>query len=74
MENQKSRVCNMCGRTILQENGIFREDYIAVKKSWGYFSKKDGITSSFVLCETCCDALTRRFKVPVSVTETTELV
>lgn len=50
------------------------EDFITVKKSWGYFSKKDGTVQEFDLCEACCDALTRRFQIPAAETEQKEML
>lgn len=67
-------VCNKCGRKILVENQIAREDYLQVNKSWGYFSKKDGKTYRFILCEKCCDELVEKFVVPVKIKDTTELL
>lgn len=67
-------ICNKCGRKLLIENQIAREDYLQVNKPWGYFSKKDGKTYQFVLCENCCDKLIEEFKVPVNIKDTTELL
>lgn len=36
-------ICNKCGKKLVEENEILKEDYIRIKKEWGYFSKKDGI-------------------------------
>lgn len=74
MDKRKQIVCNKCGREIAYEKGIATEDYLAVKKSWGYFSRKDGMTNSFILCEDCSDNLMRSFKIPVSEADTTELL
>lgn len=32
--------CNQCGRVIVKQNGILREDVCCIQKKWGYFSKK----------------------------------
>lgn len=66
--------CNKCGKQILIENGLAREDYMIVTKSWGYFSDKDGRRDSFCLCESCYDEVTAAFVLPVSQEELTELV
>ena len=34
--------CNSCGKKIETTDNIKREDYLSIKKEWGYFSKKDG--------------------------------
>ena len=67
-------ICNKCGRELTVENQIPREDYIMVRKQWGYFSEKDGKTYSFVLCEECSDRLVQSFIIPVDVQDTTELL
>lgn len=74
MDRNEKLMCNMCGKKLLRDNDIPLEDYVVVRKAWGYFSKKDGVTQKFVLCEACCDMLTKRFKIPADVTETTELL
>ncbi|MBO5509587.1 MAG: hypothetical protein J5962_03900 [Lachnospiraceae bacterium] len=67
-------VCNLCGKNIHVENGIPREDFLEVNKSWGYFSKKDGKTWKFVVCEECMDSFVKSFAVPYNEVDTTELV
>ena len=37
--------------------------------SWGYFSKKDGETHSFDLCEECYDKWIGGFQIPVGIQE-----
>ncbi|MDO5154578.1 MAG: hypothetical protein Q4D51_01305 [Eubacteriales bacterium] len=70
----ESMNCNRCGKMLNEKNGIVLEDYICVHKNWGYFSKKDGVTYEFVLCECCMDEITEGFKIPVEHHETTELI
>lgn len=50
-------ICNKCGKKLVEENEILKEDYIHIKKEWGYFSKKDGIVWELNLCEQCADLL-----------------
>jgi ribosomal-protein-alanine N-acetyltransferase len=64
--------CNSCGR-ILEDDGNIREDALFVKKSWGYFSRKDLEIHEFILCEDCYDCITAGFQIPVSVSEKTEV-
>lgn len=66
--------CNKCGKTIKMRNAIPLEDFIQVTKSWGYFSKKDGRTQEFVLCEDCVEWLEREFIRPSYVYETVEMI
>ncbi len=70
MEQRKERICNGCGRPVIfpQEEGL------AVTKTWGYFSRKDGERHSFFLCEDCYDKLAAGFAVPVEIREETELL
>lgn len=74
-KNQKTIVCNVCGQ-ILQENGqqIAEKDWLTVKKSWGYFSEKDGKNHAFCVCENCYDKWVADFLVPVEVSDETELL
>lgn len=58
-------ICNKCGREICTEEGKPREDFLSVKKEWGYFSQKDGQTDSFDLCEECYDSFVATFMIPV---------
>ena len=67
-------VCNMCGKNIPVENNIPREDFIEINKAWGYFSRKDGKTWKFVVCEECADRLAGQMKIPHEVCDTIELV
>lgn len=67
-------VCNKCGRTLKVKNGIAHEDFIRVCKSWGYFSKRDGRTQEFILCEACVEKLEREFVIPSKEYETTEMI
>ncbi len=65
-------VCNCCGREIHAESPQ-SEEYLAVEKQWGYFSKgKDGLRQRFCLCEDCYDRMTAGFLHPVLEEETTE--
>ena len=66
--------CNRCGKALKVEKGFFREGALEVEKNWGYFSRKDGQTHKFDLCEDCYDELLRGFLVPPAVEERTELI
>ncbi|MDO5410832.1 MAG: hypothetical protein Q4F21_10315 [Lachnospiraceae bacterium] len=66
--------CNYCGKIILQEQGVLKEDFASFRKEWGYFSDKDGITHTFDLCEACYDQITGAFQIPIHTEETKELL
>ena len=66
-------VCNRCGREIPVREGIPREDFLSVDKTWGYFSSKDGVRVRFVLCEDCVAAVTAEFRIPPAQVRETEL-
>lgn len=66
--------CNKCGKVIEVRNEIPQEDFLRVCKSWGYFSKKDGVTQEFILCESCVEQMVKDFVFPVSVRETVEML
>jgi len=70
----KKIICNSCGKEIKMENGIVQEDYLSIRKEWGYFSRKDGEIHQLILCENCYDNITEMFQRPVLATEITEYV
>lgn len=67
-------ICNCCGREILVENGIEKEDYLAVKKAWGYFSDRDEELHELDLCESCYERWIQTFIVPVEKRKNRELL
>ena len=72
--DKMDKVCNKCGKVLKKINDIYREDYLEVRKDWGFFSTKDGKTYRFTICEECCENMVKSFMVPVGVSDTTELV
>jgi hypothetical protein len=64
--------CNCCGKEIKKEQGIQKEDVLAVFKEWGYFSGKDMERHRFIVCEACYDNWVSGFKIPPEVEEQTE--
>ena len=73
MQKTKELFCNQCGKKLMMEQDILKEDAFEARKQWGYFSKKDAVLHSFVLCENCYDEMTAKFVIPVRITEVTEL-
>lgn len=71
---EKRIICNCCGKEIYAGQGIMTQDYLSIRKEWGYFSNKDGKIQEFNLCEECYDDIISRFQIPVTVTEVTELM
>ena len=67
-------VCNRCGRTLKVEDGYLKEGCFHGQAAFGYFSRKDGITQKFDLCENCYDDLISSFAVDVTVEDETELL
>jgi hypothetical protein len=61
--------CNGCGKKIKTEQDIVLEGVLQVETTWGYFSRKDGETHSFTLCEECYDQIIKKFAVPAAVEE-----
>ena len=47
--------CNMCGRKIIFGEKHDKEDYLLIRKEWGYFSRKDGNRYTIRMCEECFD-------------------
>ena len=70
----KKIICDRCGHYIDVTNEIAKEDYFSANKNWGYFSKKDGMSHSFELCEKCYDIITNVFCIPIEETQMTELI
>lgn len=66
--------CNICGKELRQEFGIIKEDYLFIRKNWGYFSEKDGQTHEFCLCENCYDKWIQSFKISVEAKDTIEMI
>lgn len=67
-------VCNACGKNLLVENGILKEECIRVDHDFGFFGSKDGQSDSFDLCEACYEKLIVGFAVPVERRERKELL
>ena len=61
--------CNQCGKKLEKCGKVSTEDFLHVEKDWGYFSKKDGETHSFDLCEECYDKWISGFQIPVGIQE-----
>lgn len=70
---QREVYCNACGKKLAMQNGILLEDAFEAWKQWGYFSRKDAVLHSFVLCEDCYDKMIKSFVLPVKEEEVTEL-
>lgn len=71
---EKKIYCNCCGKEIGKEPAGQREEYLEVRKEWGFFSEKDGDIHHFILCESCYDQLIQSFCLPVEKTIQTELL
>ncbi len=67
-------VCNACGKKMLVENGILKEECIHVEHDFGFFGARDGESDSFDLCEACYEKLIADFAVPVDKKERLELL
>ena len=67
-------VCNCCKKELLVENGILKEECIHVTHDFGYFSKRDGETQNFDLCEECYEKIVAKFRIPAEMQERMELL
>ncbi|MBS6194330.1 MAG: hypothetical protein KH828_01935 [Clostridiales bacterium] len=67
-------ICNKCGKELPAEQEIVKEGVCTLEADWGYFSDKDGEHHEFDLCEECYDIWVNGFKIPVKVTERTEML
>ncbi|MGN0299112.1 MAG: hypothetical protein ACI4C1_08045 [Lachnospiraceae bacterium] len=66
-------VCNCCGAEYNASHNFVKADFLSVRKTWGYFSSKDGLTQEFDLCEDCFEKITQSWKIPVQEWEETEI-
>ena len=67
MKEVKKIICNKCGKEIVVERGVPKEDTFSVEKRWGYFSEKDNEVHSFDLCEKCYDEWIATFSIPIDI-------
>ena len=65
--------CNCCGKKISESCDDRREDFFHFEKSWGYFSKKDGINAIADICESCLEQWMSQFQIPPQTVERTEI-
>ena len=70
----KEAVCNCCGKKMTVRDGILKEGNFHGDVSWGYFSKQDGTTCHFDLCEECFDRICATFLIPIETEDTKELL
>lgn len=73
-ENTAKLCCNRCGRILQQGEKMAEQDFVVIRKQWGYFSKQDGKTMEFCVCEDCMEQWTKEFLIPVKLYDTTELL
>lgn len=66
--------CNKCGRKMKVDKGIVGQGALSISYGWGYFSRKDGETHSFDICEECYDDLIKSFIIPIDIEERHEIV
>lgn len=74
MKEKRELFCNACARKIKIENDILKEDIFEGKKVWGYFSQKDTMHHSFILCEACYDKIVSGFAIPPETVEVREVL
>lgn len=71
-------VCNVCGKNIcVYEAGKDNSnvlDYVRINKEWGFFSNKDLENHEIIICEKCYDDFVKNLKVPVHITQRTQVL
>lgn len=67
MEFNKDIYCNACGKKLdtIPKANVYKE-HLSINKEWGYFSSKDFMVHSFIVCEECYDKWTGKFVIPVN--------
>ena len=73
MEHKKV-YCNLCGKEMIVDQVVSKQDYVFIQKDWGYFSAKDGESHTIRICEACYDRWITSFKIPVIRRKQTELL
>lgn len=53
MRKENRIFCNCCGRELKKQGDMCLEDFLHIKKDWGYFSSKDGCSQEADVCEEC---------------------
>ncbi|MDE6674105.1 MAG: hypothetical protein K2K19_04720 [Acetatifactor sp.] len=74
MKRDNKIFCTKCGKELKPQEDMIREGYFSADVIFGYFSNKDGLRHRWDLCESCYDALTASFQIPVEENEESELV
>lgn len=66
MEDNKNIYCNACGKRLetIPKANVCKE-HLSIEKEWGYFSCKDFMVHSFIVCEECYDKWISTFAIPV---------
>ncbi|MGN0204001.1 MAG: hypothetical protein ACI4BB_05635 [Coprococcus sp.] len=67
-------ICNCCGRTITWAGSSDKAAFLEVNQEWGYFSKWDGCSHSFHMCEQCYEKMIGTWVYPPDIKEKTELL
>ena len=57
------KCCNVCGKKLSVLPSGEMEETLKVDKIWGYFSRKDTVRHTFVVCEDCYDKWIASFAV-----------
>lgn len=73
-QEEQEIICNVCGKRIVTEHGILKEDVFEAWKEWGYFSRKDLEVHHFNICEDCYEKMISTFKIPVEVVQKKEML
>lgn len=55
-------ICNCCGKEISKDQYGQLEDYITIKKTWGYNSAFDGQVHEYDICNSCYKTWIEMFK------------
>ena len=55
--------CNICGNAIKKNEMGYFDDFLEIKKTWGYHSPMDGETHTFDVCAGCYQEWVGGFRV-----------
>jgi len=46
-------ICNVCGCSVAKNELGYFDDFVQIKKNWGYHSAYDGQSHEFDICQRC---------------------
>jgi len=64
--------CNQCGHSVRTDKFGYFDDYVSIRKEWGYFSASDGEIHHIDICMDCYTEWIKSFTIPPQIVSTIE--